>query len=1398
MNLRDKIDYGVKFTTKATTGAVSGMYQGLKGGILSDITPQTLVGGMLAALNPALAVLTDTATSTGTGLKNIASNIGNLKYSIERGTKINEKQLDTLGEISRLHNITNKKLDLLNQNTNKNLIGVKKGIDKTASNFDKAASKVLKLIPNILLTGLGGTLLTKIFKPAQIKSSLLSPFRQSLGVDFNKSVLDQISILIGILLSKSQNAFNKTAQSYKSKYKEKREKGESVPYSAASAMAHGTWQGIKSIHKEGVAGIIGSPLATLLHLVDPQLASTIEHYTFHEWTQSNVPKALFKNWLERKHPEISRAYTISDAAHKYGSEVVKNQLKESPTETMTMLLSEKAQQNLNKKLFELKLQEKLGTISSQQLKKLSDEATKTIFDLDLTLAQKLKIKLGKDADNIRFNSWIKRQTFGDKGTIRYLVQDLFLLSHPEEAIMLSLASKSYGKAAKFALVKMFPFLRPVFGLFDTVAIAVKKAFLLVSKVVIPTFKIAAWSVKAITYKVLGKKVPLPKNPLGRIIYKQWFGGTIDSSDLIPFWADASKVFDKMFGWIPFSGLLKNAGITLTKAIMGRERFNKTFFALDDEKVKQERARQEEKDQEERKRKQEKEKKENNKNYNKRNQKERKWGGRYNKDQKERTTEEATEEEVVNADVKENKSLLSGLKNLFSKKSPLLKILKKKEGSGGSIFGIFGKLFSLPGLLLAGLGIGLLESSSHSSAIKSIMTFFLSANGGIRGAITGGIAGFLIGMPLGIPLYGLAAGVILGAIGANNLYNGVRSLISGFKTAIGSSSFGKSGSHKTTLQIISSSLQSALLWGLAGFVVGGPYGALVGALIGAAIEPLTWVKNKVVTWFTGMSSNSRKKTQNIVVKSLQYALLFGISGFFVAGPYGALVGALIGAAIEPLTLVTNKIVAWFKTKSFKQIESIVLTELKNTLLWGITGFFIGGPYGAAIGTLVGALIEPITWVTKKVVSWFNTSKTAKKIETTLSKTTKGVLHYAYEAWKLEGKSPEAAVIGAILGYVWHDIKSIGHDIAVKFGFAKNSEKKTVKAKAKDAQKESKKQTIHIIAHPEKVKIESKKQPVYPEVHTNIHPEEVNKQTKKAINIVTYAYNKYGIAGAVSAANLEAIKLHLEEEYKNKKGMIFNPFSDTWQNSSQGLGGSGVLTGAGGPFASASSYTSGSGIPAYMGKLAYQNIHKWTPDLNKYLFSGPGAKIPQSLAIGQMIQESGGNQNASSGPAGAHGLYQFEKPTWDWVWSDRKYFSKWNPAILTYSKGTIPTRTNPIASMIAYRAYVGYLMSKDHGNLQSVISDYSGNQYTLGKVLNNDLGYMNYQKKSTASPLKKNLNLPQQLKRKQEKDELKSNTINIVNNAPTNTNIVKQDVLKSEASKIHSNPNLSAYGFNPTGS
>lgn len=237
------------------------------------------------------------------------------------------------------------------------------------------------------------------------------------------------------------------------------------------------------------------------------------------------------------------------------------------------------------------------------------------------------------------------------------------------------------------------------------------------------------------------------------------------------------------------------------------------------------------------------------------------------------------------------------------------------GPGGALLGtIAGVALSLLITNLTFDGDGKINSEEIAKLLISAL-FMLG----------GGVLGFMAGGPGGAFL-GITAGAAV-SLGLSSLIFNNDNVLSAEEIAQG-------------LSVV----LGALAGGIVGFTVGGPGGALIGAVIGAGIT---------LGFAEAIFNNDGVMSQEEVltgIASMLFALAGGIVGFFVGGPAGAALGAMI--SFGAVALFSNMIFDNDGVVSESEISMGLCTVL-GALFGGVIGFFAGGPGGALLGATIGA-------------------------------------------------------------------------------------------------------------------------------------------------------------------------------------------------------------------------------------------------------------------------------------------------------------------------------------------------------------------------------------------------------------------------------------------------------------
>jgi len=131
------------------------------------------------------------------------------------------------------------------------------------------------------------------------------------------------------------------------------------------------------------------------------------------------------------------------------------------------------------------------------------------------------------------------------------------------------------------------------------------------------------------------------------------------------------------------------------------------------------------------------------------------------------------------------------------------------------------------------------------------------------------------------------------------------------------------------------------------------------------------------------------------------------------------------------------------------------------------------------------------------------------------------------------------------------------------------------------------------------------------------------------------------------------------------------------------------------------TSAASATQQTAKLVNNAATTTTTEISIGTWTTPTQNLNQILQR-QIMTESGGNVYATSS-AGAKGLAQFTPATWEWIWSNKQIFSKYEPEINKF-KG-IPNIFDPNAQKVAQRAYMKYLINKFNGSIEWALAAYN---------------------------------------------------------------------------------------------
>lgn len=247
-------------------------------------------------------------------------------------------------------------------------------------------------------------------------------------------------------------------------------------------------------------------------------------------------------------------------------------------------------------------------------------------------------------------------------------------------------------------------------------------------------------------------------------------------------------------------------------------------------------------------------------------------------------------------------------------------------------------------------------------------------------IGGGVLGFMSGGPSGA-LLGITAGAAV-ALSLSDLIFNNDNVLSAEEIALG-------------LSVV----LGALAGGIVGFTVGGPGGALLGAIVGAGfmLEFSSAIFNN-----DGVLSSEEVLTG---VAGMLFALAGGILGFFVGGPGGAALGAMIG--FGAVAMFSSMIFNNDGVLSQSEI-SLGLCTVLGALLGGIIGFFVGGPGGALIGAVIGAgAVVLLTDLITEKGGNVDKDKFLKGLTSVLGALLGGVIGFAVGG-------PGGALLGAVIG------------------------------------------------------------------------------------------------------------------------------------------------------------------------------------------------------------------------------------------------------------------------------------------------------------------------------------------------------------------------------------------------
>lgn len=292
------------------------------------------------------------------------------------------------------------------------------------------------------------------------------------------------------------------------------------------------------------------------------------------------------------------------------------------------------------------------------------------------------------------------------------------------------------------------------------------------------------------------------------------------------------------------------------------------------------------------------------------------------------------------------------------------------GPGGALLGtIAGVALSL---LITNLTFDGDGKISPEEIAKLLISALFMLAGGVLGFMAGGPGGAFLGITVG-------AGVSLGLsslIFNNDNVLSAEEIAQGLSVVLG-----------------------ALAGGIVGFTVGGPGGALIGAVVGAGI---TLGFAEAIFNNDGVMSPEEVLTG---IASMLFALAGGIVGFFVGGPAGAALGAMIG--FGAVALFSNMIFNNDGVLSQSEITMGLCTVL-GALLGGIIGFFAGGPGGALIGAVIGAgAVVMLTDLITEKGGNVDKDKFLKGLAAVLGALLGGVIGFAVGG-------PGGALLGAVIG------------------------------------------------------------------------------------------------------------------------------------------------------------------------------------------------------------------------------------------------------------------------------------------------------------------------------------------------------------------------------------------------
>lgn len=292
------------------------------------------------------------------------------------------------------------------------------------------------------------------------------------------------------------------------------------------------------------------------------------------------------------------------------------------------------------------------------------------------------------------------------------------------------------------------------------------------------------------------------------------------------------------------------------------------------------------------------------------------------------------------------------------------------GPGGALLG------TIAGVALSLLITNLTFDGDGKISSEEIAKLLISA----LFILGGGVLGFMAGGPGGAFL-GITAGAALSLKLSDLIFNN-DNVLSAEEIAQG-------------LSVV----LGALAGGVVGFTVGGPGGALIGAVLGAGIT---------LGFAEAIFNNDGVMSQEEVltgIASMLFALAGGIVGFFVGGPAGAALGAMIG--FGAVALFSNMIFDNDGVVSPTEISMGLCTVL-GALIGGIVGFFAGGPGGALLGAVIGAgAVVMLTDLITEKGGDVDKDKFLKGLAAVLGAVLGGLIGFAVGG-------PGGALLGAVIG------------------------------------------------------------------------------------------------------------------------------------------------------------------------------------------------------------------------------------------------------------------------------------------------------------------------------------------------------------------------------------------------